>query len=36
MEVISAFFIGMACGGVVGIFILAIAIAAGEGRKDTD
>ena len=36
MDMISAFFIGLVCGAIAGIFIMAIVVASGEGRRDTE
>ena len=35
-DVISIAFVSFVCGMIVGIMIMAIAVASGEGRKETD
>lgn len=36
MNEIIAFIVGAICGGIVGIFIMAICVAAGDSRRETE
>lgn len=36
MDIVAALFIGFVGGVIFGVFVMAIAVASGEGRRDTD